>query len=159
MEDQGRLVGNNRLGLVLPVSTPQRQPHKVVMVAGGQRRQPVQPVVDPFEVLDRNVVVEVRVVVPRCPRLLGCKIAPLLQSQGKERAGRNSLRMGHAQSFKKLEVLCTTAGKVASRTRPVDTPSHPNRQLKDRYDRKGLPGTIRAALVVLPAPAGSGVRE
>ena len=65
VEDQGRLVGDDRLGLVGAVAAPEREPDQVVVLGHRHVGEPVEPVLDPLERAGRDVVFEVRVVVTR----------------------------------------------------------------------------------------------
>ena len=85
VEDQGRLVGDDRLGLVRAVPAPEREPDEVVVLGQRHVGEPVEPVLDPLELPGRDVVVEVRVVVTRCLRLLCGEIAALLLGRDSER--------------------------------------------------------------------------
>ena len=49
VEDQGRLVGDDRLGLVRAVPAPEREPDEVVVLRHRHVGEPIEPVLDPLE--------------------------------------------------------------------------------------------------------------
>ena len=67
-----------------------------------------------LEVASREVVLEVRVVVTRLPRLSCGEIAALWIGKGRQHADGFSGGASHAKSFKKVEVFCTTAEATTS---------------------------------------------
>ena len=87
VEDEGRLVRDDGLGLVLLVSTPERKSDEVVVFGRRDRRQAVEAVFDPLEVPSRLVVVEVLVAVTCFYGLLCGEIATMVVGDCREQTG------------------------------------------------------------------------
>jgi hypothetical protein len=54
VENQGRLVGDDGLGLIYEVSAPEREPDRILVFRNGKVAEPVESELDPRDVGNRN---------------------------------------------------------------------------------------------------------
>src|SRR5262249_26863286 len=119
VEDQGRIVGDDRLGFFLLVSAPEREPDEVVVLSGRHAGEAVKSVLDPLEVPNRGVILEVLIAVTGFMGLLCSKVASLANRLSEEQAGRFPSRTRHAKSSEKFGVFCTTLARTSTATAPT----------------------------------------
>ena len=98
VEYQRRIVGDNRLWLVLPVSTPEAHPHKVIVFAGRHAGEAVETVLDPLEVSNGGMILKVFVLITYGFSLFCSKVAALLVCESRKCLDRFSGRTGHAKT-------------------------------------------------------------
>src|SRR5829696_346417 len=98
MGDKGRVVGDDRLGHVLLVSTPEGKPDEFVLVGRGDGGQAVKAVVNPLEVPHGLVVVQVSVAVTYFLGLFCGEITALLVCKSSKGTGHLPRRTSHAKS-------------------------------------------------------------
>lgn len=110
---------------VVLISAPRRQSNKFIMFIARHAYEALEAMAVSFEIVDRDVVVDMRIVMTGLLCLFCGEIAALLVDQRRQRTGSFPIGAGHAQSFKKFEGLCIICTLSANGIWPVQPKSSP----------------------------------